>query len=215
MPPSGGKRDWILEIAAEEFGRGGYEDTKWSQIAAAVGVGPTALYHYFASKQHCLFVIMERTVEASRLRFVRIVGRNAGFADALVAALYDAYALDDREVLRYRLLTAEIGLLATPRALRSEEEARQAARQRIHALELAWGTFLARGMQQGVLPEGDIRMLTSAILGLNTSVWHWYRPGGPLALSAVADLYVSRTLGMVGLSPELAVRPSAGRTQSA
>ena len=50
----GTKRDEILAAATERFGRDGYEDTKWADIAADVGVGPTALYHYFESKQHCL-----------------------------------------------------------------------------------------------------------------------------------------------------------------
>jgi AcrR family transcriptional regulator len=48
----GAKRAEILDAATDRFGRDGYEDTKWADIAADVGVGPTALYHYFESKQH-------------------------------------------------------------------------------------------------------------------------------------------------------------------
>jgi AcrR family transcriptional regulator len=202
-----GKRERILEVATEQFGRGGYEETKWADVAAAVGIGPTALYHYFGSKQHCLFVIIERAVEATRLRFATIVARDAGFVETLVAVLYDVYALEEHDVLRNRVLTAEIGLLANPRESRREEEARQAARQRIRTLELAWGTFLARGMEQGVVPEQDVRLLTSAVLGLHTSVWQWYRPGGPRSLPEVADLYVARTLGMLGLPPQADLTP--------
>ena len=62
-PQEGAKRAEILDAATERFGRDGYEDTKWADIAADVGVGPTALYHYFESKQHCLFVIMEQAIE--------------------------------------------------------------------------------------------------------------------------------------------------------
>jgi TetR/AcrR family transcriptional regulator, cholesterol catabolism regulator len=46
----GAKRAEILAAATERFGRDGYEHTKWADIAADVGVGPTALYHYFESK---------------------------------------------------------------------------------------------------------------------------------------------------------------------
>jgi AcrR family transcriptional regulator len=52
--------------ATQRFGRDGYEDTKWADIAADVGVGPTALYHYFESKQHCLFVILALAIEDFR-----------------------------------------------------------------------------------------------------------------------------------------------------
>ncbi len=68
-PQEGTKRAEILHAATERFGRDGYEDTKWADIAADVGVGPTALYHYFESKQHCLFVIMEEAIESFHSSF--------------------------------------------------------------------------------------------------------------------------------------------------
>ena len=58
----GVKREQILDVATEYFGRYGYEDTKWADVAAAVDIGSTALYHYFESKQHCLFEIMSQTI---------------------------------------------------------------------------------------------------------------------------------------------------------
>jgi hypothetical protein len=42
-------------------------------------------------------------------------------------------------------------------------------------------------------------MLARAILGLYNSVFHWYRPGGDLALADVADFYVRRCLAVAGL----------------
>ena len=71
------KRDEILAAATERFGRDGYEDTKWADIAADVGVGPTALYHYFESKQHCLYVIMDEAIEGFRSRFEVLTGGGA------------------------------------------------------------------------------------------------------------------------------------------
>jgi AcrR family transcriptional regulator len=55
---SRGKRDEILWTATAYFGENGYEATKLADVAAAVGIGSTALYHYFDSKLHCLYVIM-------------------------------------------------------------------------------------------------------------------------------------------------------------
>jgi AcrR family transcriptional regulator len=52
------KRDAILAAATTYFGREGYEDSKWADVAKEVGIGSTALYHYFESKLHCLYVIM-------------------------------------------------------------------------------------------------------------------------------------------------------------
>ena len=66
------KREQIVSAATERFGRDGYEHTKWADIARDVGVGPTALYHYFESKQHCLYEIMVDAIEDFRARFARI-----------------------------------------------------------------------------------------------------------------------------------------------
>jgi hypothetical protein len=59
-------------------------------------------------------------------------------------------------------------------------------------------------MQQGHLPESDPQLLARAVLGLYNSVWHWYRPGGPLALADVGQFFVSRQLAVLGCPPDLA-----------
>src|ERR1700760_5181915 len=83
------KRHEVLAAATERFGRDGYEHTKWADIAADVGVGATALYHYFESKQHCLFVIMDQAIEGFYARFVELAAAHPRHLDALVAILED------------------------------------------------------------------------------------------------------------------------------
>jgi TetR/AcrR family transcriptional regulator, cholesterol catabolism regulator len=200
----GVKREQILEVAIDAFGRYGYEDAKWADVASAVGIGPTALYHYFESKQHCLYEIMGQTVADFQGRFDRITAANDDWNDALVELLVDAFNLTEQEVLRNRVLMAEQGLIGIHRSAPREEAAREIARTRTRDLEFAWGTFLARGMQQGHLPENDALLLSRALLGLSNSVWHWYRPGGTLELQDVARFFVARQLAMLGCSPDLA-----------
>jgi TetR/AcrR family transcriptional regulator, cholesterol catabolism regulator len=195
----GAKRAEILAQATELFGRDGYEATKWADIAAAVGVGPTALYHYFESKQHCLFVILEDALTSHLTDFRRLTADDPDAVHALWAVLEDCFDLTDQEVLRNRLLVAEIGLLSTRRTAVREEEARQAARARQRELELAWTGFLASAMERGAIPPADPRMLARAILGFHNSVWHWYRPRGTLALPAAAEFFIARTLAMAGV----------------
>src|SRR3954447_20405311 len=82
----------ILAAATDRFGRDGYEHTKWADIAADVGVGATALYHYFESKQHCLYVIMHEAIEDFRGRFVAITAQEpdaVGAIEAVVASCFD------------------------------------------------------------------------------------------------------------------------------
>jgi len=197
------KRATILATATAYFGEHGYEDTKWADVAAAVGIGSTALYHYFESKLHCLYVIMADTLESFQSDFERITGEHDDFLEALLAVLRSAFDLSDQEVLRNRLLVAEQGLVGIHRTSPREEEARKLARARTRDLEFAWGTFLTRGMEQGVLPEADPRLLARAVLGLYNSVFHWYRPRGSITLDEVADFFLRRELAVLGLSPDL------------
>jgi AcrR family transcriptional regulator len=205
-PRRGVKKEQILDVATDYFGRYGYTETKWADVAAAVGIGSTALYHYFESKQHCLYEIMGQTLDAFHERFKRIVAVHDDWTEALVAVLNDAFDLSEREVLRHRVLVAQLATLGAPRSLPREEAARAAARARVSELEFSWGTFLARGMQQRALPENDPRLLTRAVLGLYNSVWHWYRPGDALALGDVGRFIVSRQLALLGASGSFASR---------
>src|SRR5687767_4041438 len=150
-----GKRDEILAAATERFGRDGYEHTKWADIARDVGVGPTALYHYFESKQHCLYEIMDEAIEDFRSRFVAITARERDPARALTAVTADAFALSEQAVLRNRVLVAEQGLLQHPSSAQREEQSRQAARARTRDLEFAWASFLSSAMREGAIPETD------------------------------------------------------------
>lgn len=196
------KRASILETATQYFGEHGYEDTKWADVAAAVGIGSTALYHYFESKLHCLYVIMADTLEWFQSEFDRITGENDDFLEALVALLRSGFDLTEQEVLRQRLLVAEQGLVGIRRTSPREEEARALARARTRDLEFSWATFLTRGMQQGLLDEADPRLLTRAVLGLYNSVWHWYRPRGTLRLEELADFFVRRQLAVLGVDAD-------------
>src|SRR3954462_4311568 len=97
-PSSRSKRAEIIATATEQFGRHGYEHSKGADIAQAVGVGSTALYHYFESKLHCLYVIQAEAVQADREKFDANVAAHDDFEEALHAILNAAFELTEYEV---------------------------------------------------------------------------------------------------------------------
>src|SRR3954467_6837520 len=106
-PSSRSKRAAILEVATELFGREGYEHSKWADVAAAVGIGSTALYHYFESKLHCLYEIMAEALQDERDKVERITQEHDDFAEGLSAVLTAVFELTEQDVLRNRLLVSE------------------------------------------------------------------------------------------------------------
>ena len=196
-PSPRNKRSEIVAVATEYFGENGYEDTKWADVASAVGLGPTALYHYFESKQQCLFEILVEAVEDARAEFERL--GQGEFAVAFPAVVRGSFERSDREARRARVLVAEQALVRHPRQAPREEDARVRAFALLKEYEAGWRDLLAGGMSEGAIPTVDADLLTRAVIGTYNSVWRWYRPEGRLDLDQVADFYVPRLLALTGL----------------
>ena len=182
------KRAAILTAAIKSFGSNGYDATKWSAVADRVGIGQTALYHYFESKAHCLLTIMRLELQRSHDMFVKATAGPPDPVDALRAAVRAAYAVSEHGVLQMRILDNNFAMLAVRRGSAREETERLAARELVHRIESAWTELLERGMTEGVFARRDAYTLALNMLGMIVSVWRWYRPKGSVTLSAVSDL---------------------------
>lgn len=191
------KRGAILAAAIEYFGETGYETTKWSAVAKQVGIGQTALYHYFESKAHCLLTIMRLELQRSRDQFVEATRDEKDPVEALRAAVRAAFAVSEHEILQMRILQNNMVLLAGTRASQREETERRAARELVQLVERDWTRLLTQGMSQGVFPVRDAHTLALALLGLIVSVWRWYRPSGTTPLDEVRELIEGCCVRMV------------------
>ncbi|MEV1247826.1 TetR/AcrR family transcriptional regulator [Nonomuraea sp. NPDC050022] len=182
------KRRAILAAAVKNFGKTGYEATKWSVVADQVGIGQTALYHYFESKAHCLLTIMRLELQRSLEMFTKATADQPDPMEALRAAVRSAYAVSEQNVLQMRILQNNLAILAVPRNSKKEEAERLAARELVHGIEAAWTELLERGMAEGVFARRDAHTLALNMLGMIVSVWRWYRPKGLVTLSSVSEL---------------------------
>ncbi len=192
------KRALILTSAIESFGKDGYEHTKWAKVADKVGIGQTALYHYFESKAHCLLTIMNLELSRSLERFREVTADVTPADKALEAAIAAAYDVSPREVLQMRILQSHMDLLATPRPSAKEEAERKRARALVRDIEMEWTALLERGMAAKDFPKRDPHAMATVVLSMVVSVWRWYRPGGPMTLEQVRELISGACLRVVG-----------------
>ncbi|MGQ4601438.1 TetR family transcriptional regulator [Nocardia sp. R6R-6] len=181
------KRSGILTAAVEQFGRVGYEHTKWASIADEVGIGQTALYHYFESKAHCLLTIMRLELADSAERFNAAIADQAVPEQALRAAIAAALTASPTDALQRRILQNHMDLLATPRQSAKEEAERLRSRELVRQIEQNWTGLISDGIEAGVFTPGDPRMLGRMVLGLVISVWRWYRPKGGVTLEQITE----------------------------
>ena len=192
------KRVLILTAAIDSFGQHGYEHTKWARIADQVGIGHTALYHYFESKAHCLLTIMSMELNRSLERFREVTAAAPGAREALEVAIVAAYDVTPREVSQMRILQGHMHLLATPRPSEKEEAERQRSLELVREIECEWTALLQRGMKAQEFPERDPHAIATAVLAMIVSVWRWYRPGGGMALDEVRELISGACLRVIG-----------------
>ncbi|ROZ99076.1 TetR/AcrR family transcriptional regulator [Gordonia sp. OPL2] len=191
------KRARILTVAIEQFGKVGYEHTKWASVAGEVGIGQTALYHYFESKAHCLLTIMRLELTDSVGRFQAGI---AGITDpegALRAAVAASLAGEPIDALQRRILQNHMDILSTPRQSDKEEAERLRSREVVAEIEKNWAALIKRGMDSGVFVDGDPVLYARLVLGVVVSVWRWYRPGGPLSLDDLTRQVSDSVLRMV------------------
>lgn len=159
----------ILEVAVAVFNEQGYDAASVSAIAQRLGLGKSALYHHFASKEELLRRALDEAL------------------DGLEGALRDSLAADVTAGERLQLvLTGAVTVLVerlpyVTLLLRvrgnSDVERRALDRRRTFDQEL---TRLVRQAQD----EGTIRsdidagVATRLLFGMVNSIVEWYRPTG-------------------------------------
>ncbi len=182
------KRGMILDAAIDNFGRVGFEHTKWATIADEVGIGQTALYHYFESKVHCLLTIMSTELERSFERTLAVTAEIDDPAEKIRVAVRAAFDVTPREALQARILMSHQDLLVGQRSSDREEAERQRARRLVRDIEHEWADLIRDGIAVGTFGRRDELVLSRLLLGAVNSVWRWYRPGGAHTLDEIAEL---------------------------
>lgn len=195
------KRSLIVDTAIDHFGKVGFEHTKWATIADQVGIGQTALYHYFESKAHCLLTIMSMELERSLVQFREATAEADGHVEKLSAAVASAYDVTAREALAARILVSHMDLLSTKRQSEREEAERQRARRLVREIEDEWSALVRDGVSAGSFKADDERLLGLTLLGLVISVWRWYRPRGERSLPEITEFITGACLRVVGATP--------------
>jgi AcrR family transcriptional regulator len=191
------KRLAILEAATREFAHAGYGASKWSDIADAVGIGSTALYHYFASKEDCLFCIMSDTLRASRDYFEEQRGSSDDPREIIRASIGHVFDGGELSILRNRVLNAEMHVLARAHSgPRREHDAYLEARGYVQDIVRIWTHYLGHCMRQSLLPEQDPHLLARGILGLSASVFVWYGHESTVPMPTLRETVVMHALAL-------------------
>jgi AcrR family transcriptional regulator len=196
-PSARSKRAVILRVAAQEFGRHGFDATKWAQIAEPAGIGNTALYHYFESKTHCLFTLLQESYEGWYEQWRSCLSVPGDPVEAVLSAVSATFRLTEADAIKHRLLLREQGKLSTLQSSGRTKEAQTEALRIARRIEKLWIAYLTDAMTTRAFPQQDPVVLAHAIIGLLQSVWAWYRPSGTQKLADLDRLYCAYVRAML------------------
>jgi AcrR family transcriptional regulator len=181
--------DDILSQAATMFSQRGYHAVGIRDLAEAVGLSTSTLYHYYATKQDILFAIISRFL--------------AEFTERLVAGLRDT-SVPRRQRLEWAVTEhvqvtvtrSEELLVGSPvlNALSPEQRARIAAMRREY--RDAVRDVIAEGVAAGEFHVADPLLTAMAMLDMLDGIRSWYHVGGSLSLPDIAARYRAYALAL-------------------
>ncbi len=203
-PPSE-RRAALVALAAELFAERGYRATTVREIAEAAGVLSGSLYHHFDSKESIIDELLSSYLDELLAQYRAIVSEGGGSIDVLSRLVQAAFSSFDRHRAAITVFQNEREyLLNFPRF------------SYLAKSEQAVGRIWMKVIREGI-SSGELRADLDAKLAhryIRDAIWvavRWYRPGGRLSSSQLAEQYLALMLD--GMRTPRAAVPAGATAQ--
>ncbi|MGP4014661.1 TetR/AcrR family transcriptional regulator [Saccharopolyspora sp. 5N708] len=180
-------RGKIMERASELFYERGYAATSIRDIAEAVGISSSTMYHHFTNKQEVLHAIIANFMAdfvAATVPVLRDQGRTPTERIREVVALHLKISDERRPEL---LIGNPIRYALNPRQQRDGIAAQTQYHDAVRAV-------IEEGLATGEFEVADVDLTTMAILDMLNGVREWFRHSGRLTLDEITDHYTTTVL---------------------
>lgn len=179
-----GRRQALIEIAAELFAERGFRSTTVREIGDAAGVLSGSLYHHFDSKETIIEEILSSYLDSLMTTYTEIVDRQQDPESTLRALITAAFvSLGPHRAAITVIQNERTYLSQFPRfayLTKTEADVRR-----------IWVKVIEDGIAQGIF-RGDLDPVI-AYRFLRDSVWvavRWFTPSGKLSAEQLADQYL-------------------------
>lgn len=183
-------RQAIEQAAIDLFAELGYNATSMRQIAAAAGIQPAAIYHWFPAKEAILTQLQDDFMDRLEAVVDAAVASESTPAGEMAAAVREHVVFHGLHPRAAFVTDSEI------RALSPEPKSRLIARR--DEYEAMFRRMIERGVEAGEFEVSNPAVASYAVLLQCTGVALWYDPAGKLPLEAIAAIHVELVLGSLG-----------------
>ena len=184
-------RGQILEKASGLFYERGYAATSIRDIADAVGISSSTMYHHFANKQDVLHAIVSRFM--------------TDFVDATVPTLRDRTLSPTERIRRAVRLHIEISddrrpelLVGNPIRYALNPDQKEQGIKLQSAYHDAVRDAIDDGCRSGEFSVRDVSITTMAVLDMLNGVREWFDPGGTLTRAELVGRYTDIVMTILG-----------------
>ncbi|MBC9731783.1 TetR/AcrR family transcriptional regulator [Nocardioides marmotae] len=179
------RRRELLSIAAELFADKGFKNTTVRDIADAAGILSGSLYHHFDSKESMVDEILSSFQAELFAAYDEVLRSDDDARTKIERAVRLSFEAIDRHRHEVAIFQNEADFLG-------QQERFAYLAERNAESRAVWITLLDDGVRSGALrADLDIELTYRFI---RDTVWvavRWYRPGGKLSHTAVADQYLT------------------------
>ncbi|XBB69995.1 TetR/AcrR family transcriptional regulator [Nocardioides sp. WV_118_6] len=163
-------RETVLRRAIDLFNTRGYDATSVGDLAQALGVSKSAVYHHFPSKEAILAAALDEALD----------GLNQAVRDASEAA----HGAPAQERLRatietsVRILLAHLPAVTLLLRVRGNSDIERLALERRRGIDARLGSLVAAAVAEGsVRDDLPTDVVTRLAFGMVNSLTEWNRPG--------------------------------------
>ncbi len=176
-------REEILTKAADVFEKKGYAQTTILDVAQALELSRSALYHYFKSKDEILeALVLEHTEHAAEHMEQRFARKDKSSSEQLRELLTNSINGRMTRGARLRVLD-QLAAEMPPEIKQKFDHGRR------RFLDL-YTRIIQKGIDAGELRPVDARTAALAILGIASWTSWWYSPAGRKSPEELAELLV-------------------------
>ena len=184
-------QEHLVGAAAEIFAAKGYANTSMSDIANALGLGRSAIYHYFRNKEDILRALVEREALQpynSLIEIARSPGTSA--SERLRRVIVDS-------VLRRLTGGARLVVLNRLEMEMPHDVESLYTRSRRQILDIFVG-IISDGIAAGEFRQLDAKVSAFTVLGMANWTSRWYSPKGKKTPQEIAEIIAD--IAIAGLS---------------
>jgi TetR/AcrR family transcriptional regulator, cholesterol catabolism regulator len=186
--PGPGKAGAILEAFTRHVAQRGYSGTRFSAIAAELGVSQGLIAHHYGTKERLLATLRAQYMANRVDEAKRIVSEFATPSEQLAGLLYASilYQVHDRD--RTVAFQREVARFAGEKR---ESESGKLQTEYVGIVH----EVLDAGIASGEFRDVDTNVRTLLIFGAARWAWTWFDPAGPKSAEQIGAELVDLVLG--------------------